>query len=105
MSTKNETIKQYLERVGTYSEHRRLVLNMPQYNNLLKVANELEEENEALRKSVEELRARWDSLKDIFQVTIDHNEDDEDIDLYFCRAVIKDMNKLENKSTFDSRKI
>ena len=61
------------------------------------------EENKALKKAEQVLRDRWDALKDIFQLTIDHYEDDEDIDLYFARTVLKDMDRLEEKSTFDSQ--
>ena len=62
----------------------------------------LEAENEALRKSVEELRERWGKLKDVFQVTIDNYEDDESIDLSFARGVLDEMGRLEGYSTFDS---
>lgn len=57
----------------------------------------LEQGYEEAVEEVEKLKQRWDSLKDIFQLTIDNYEDNEDLDLSFARAVLKDMEKLEKE--------
>ena len=51
MSKRKETTRQYLDRIGTLSEHTQLVYNMPQFKTLLAVANELEEENQKLKSN------------------------------------------------------